>query len=222
MEYSLIVDSINKSFGSKKILSDVYLKCEIGDIIGVFGRNGCGKSTLLKIIYGTLPAQNKHIKLNNTFSNTPYSIAQGILYLPQKQFIPNYFKVKKAIKLFLNPNKQADFENDVFIQKIIHAKIAELSGGELKYLELKLILFSDSKFCLLDEPYSGVSPIMALMINQLILSQSKEKGIIITDHNYTTLLDIVTKIYLVANGAGKFLKNKEDLVAHDYLKNNML
>jgi ABC-type multidrug transport system ATPase subunit len=63
MKNLLEVDSIEKSYGYKIILSNVYLKCETGDIIGVLGRNGTGKSTLLKIIYGILPAEYKFVRI---------------------------------------------------------------------------------------------------------------------------------------------------------------
>lgn len=222
MVSKLEVDSINKSFGEKKILTDVFLKCEIGDIIGVFGRNGSGKSTLLKIIYGTLNAENKFIRLNNKVLSKAYKMENGISYLPQDNFIPNNFSVKKVINLTIIKSKREEFYKDKIINKIINSSIGSLSGGELKYLQIKLMLFSDAKFCLLDEPYSGVSPIIVELINNQIKEQSKIKGIIITDHNYSYLLEIATKIYLLKEGVGKFLNNREELIKFGYLKNGML
>lgn len=222
MESTLEVDSINISFGKKKILTDVFLKCKTGDIIGVFGRNGSGKSTLLKIIYGTLNAENKFIRLNNNVLTQAYKTENEISYLPQDNFIPNNFSVKKAIDLAIRKNKRDEFYNDKIINKIINSKIGSLSGGELKYLQIKLTLFGDAKFCLLDEPYSGVSPIIVELINYQIIEQSKNKGIIITDHNYSYLLEIATKIYLLKDGVGKLLNNKEELIKYGYLKNGML
>lgn len=222
MESTLEVDSLNKSFGEKKILTDVYLKCKIGDIIGIFGRNGSGKSTLMKIIYGTLNAENKFIRLNNKVTSQAYKMENGISYLPQDNFIPNNFSVKKVISLTITQNRRDEFYEDKIINKIITSKIASLSGGELKYLQIKLTLFSEAKFCLLDEPYSGVSPIIVELINNQIIEQSKNKGIIITDHNYSYLLEIATKIYLLKEGVGKFLTNKEDLIKFGYLKDGML
>lgn len=222
MECKLEIDSINKSFEEKKVLTDVYLKCEIGDIIGVFGRNGSGKSTLLKIIYGTLHAENKFIRLNNLVLNEAYKMKNGISYLPQENFIPKNLLVKKVINLTIKPNKLKEFNDDKIINKIINSKVETLSGGELKYLQIKLILFNESNFCLLDEPYSGVSPIIAELINKQIIERSKYKGIIIADHNYLYLLDIATKIYLLKDGVGKFLKNKDELIKFGYLTNGML
>lgn len=222
MKYTLEIDSINKSYKEKIILSDIYLKCETNDIIGIFGRNGSGKSTLLKIIYGTLKAENKFIKLNNKAEEFPYKVKNGISYLPQENFIPEYFTVRNAINLSISKSKLSEFYNDEMISKIIDNRIATLSGGELKYLHLKIILYNDSKFCLLDEPYNGISPIMIVEINKLIVEQSKKKGIIITDHSYNNLLEIITKIYLIKDRTGYLLKDKKELIKHGYLNHGML
>lgn len=222
MKYTLEIDSINKSYKENIILSDIYLKCETNDIVGIFGRNGSGKSTLLKIIYGTLDAENKFVKLNNKVEEFLYKVNNGISYLPQENFIPEYFTVRKAIYLSIDKSSLSEFFNDEMINKIIDNKIATLSGGELKYLHLKIILYNDSKFCLLDEPYNGISPIMIAEINRIIVAQSKKKGIIITDHNYNNLLEIVTKIYIIKDRTGYLLKDKNELIKYGYLNHGML
>ena len=146
MKSLLEADSIEKSYNYITILSDVYLKCQTGDIIGVLGRNGCGKSTLLKIIYGVIPAEHKFIRIDYQLRRKAYKHANEISYLPQDNFIPKHFKVSKAIRLFLSKEKVSEFCDDSFIESILNSKIKNLSGGELRYLEIKLILYSDSKF----------------------------------------------------------------------------
>jgi ABC-type multidrug transport system ATPase subunit len=84
------------------IISDVYLKCETSEIIGLLGRNGSGKSTLLRIIFGILSAQNKCIRIDGYVKNKPSEILKEISYLHQEQFIPNHFSVKKAISLSID------------------------------------------------------------------------------------------------------------------------
>jgi ABC-type lipopolysaccharide export system ATPase subunit len=222
MNYLLEVDSINKSYNGKIILSNVYLKCEINNIVGVFGRNGSGKSTLLKIIFGVLPAENKFIRINGIVENEAYKIRDGISYLNQDNFIPFHFSVLKAIKLTIDKTKIEEFINDDLIRKNLRNRISSLSGGESKYLHVKIVLFSNTKFCLLDEPYSGVSPIIVEKINNLILEQSKTKGIIITDHNYQSLLKVANKFFLLKDGSGYHLKDKEELIQHGYLNSDML
>ncbi len=222
MKNILEVDSIEKSYDFKIILSDVYLKCETGDIIGILGRNGTGKSTLLKIIYGILPAEHKFVRINYQIRRKAYKYKNEISYLPQDNFIPKNFKVSKVISLFLNKNSITTFYEDVFIQQIYNQKVNQLSGGELRYLEIKLILFSESKFVLLDEPYNGISPIMMNSINDLILKYSKYKGIILTDHNYNNVLKVANQLYLINDCSTKKLKNKQELIHLGYLKEGML
>lgn len=117
MKNLLEVDSIEKSYGYKIILSNVYLKCETGDIIGVLGRNGTGKSTLLKIIYGILPAEYKFVRINHQIRAKAYKHKNEIQYLPQDNFIPKNLKVSKAISLFIVKKNTPDFYDDAFIQK---------------------------------------------------------------------------------------------------------
>ena len=75
---------------------------------------------------------------------------------------------------------------------------------------------------LLDEPYNGVSPIMIDSINELILESSKNKGIILTDHNYENVLKVANQLYLIKDCSTKKLKNKQELIQLGYLKEGML
>ena len=91
-------------------------------------------------------------------------------------------------------DKLQEFFADEMIQSMFDKKIKDLSGGELRYLEIKLILNNASKFVLLDEPYNGLSPIMIEKINQLITAMASFKGVIITDHNYENVIKVSTKL----------------------------
>ena len=216
-KYTLKIDSVCKDYGRKKILTDIYLECSTGEIIGVLGRNGTGKTTLLKIIYGIENAENKFIKLNETVLNTEKLIFKNISFLSQSSFIPKYFSVKKSIKLSIESSKIIEFYNDEFIQNISENSIVELSTGELRYLEVKLLLFNDSKFCLLDEPFSGLSPIMIEKISFLILKYASNKGFVITDHNYREIMKISTRLILIKNGKSITIKDYNELIDYNYL-----
>ncbi len=222
MKSILEVDSVMKTYDNKMILSDVYLKCETGDIIGILGRNGTGKSTLLQIIFGSLNAEHKFIRIDDKIRRRAYQCKNEVVYLSQDNFIPKHYKVSKAIKLFLDKDKALELKKDNFIEKIYSKKVKQLSGGELRYLEIMLCLCNDAKFALLDEPYNGLSPILIKNINRLIAKFSTEKGIILTDHNYRNILDVANQLYLIKGSAMKKLKNKEELIRYGYLKEEML
>ena len=97
-----------------------------------------------------------------------------------------------------------------------------MSGGELRYLEIKMILSNASKFVLLDEPYNGLSPLMVEKVNELIVENSKTKGIIISDHNYENVIKVSNKLVLLKEGQLHHLLCKEELVEKGYLKEGML
>lgn len=213
----LEADSLRKSFGDKQILTDIYLRCQTGDIIGLLGRNGSGKSTLLKIIFGTLYTDYKHIAVNGVTINQLFK-KQGIInYLHQDSFLPKDLTVKKIIQLFHNQLDDSDFFDDQIISKVINTKIRNLSGGELRYLEIKLILSLDSKFAFLDEPFNGISPLHVDLVKEMIKKQSSIKGIILTDHDYRNVLDVANKYMILFDGGIKILKSKEDFIYWGYL-----
>ena len=219
---TLEIDSVQKRFDEKSVLTDVYLKCETGDIIGLLGRNGSGKSTLLKIVFGIQNADQKFIRVNGIIKNKTSELLQDISYLHQDNFIPSNFSVKKAISLSLKKENVVAFYDDEMITSLKEKYIKELSGGELRYLEIKLILSNSSKFVLLDEPYNGLSPVMAEKTNELIVENSQRKGIIITDHNYEKVIQVATKLILMKEGKVHHLRDKTELIEKGYLSEGML
>ncbi|MCK8142351.1 ATP-binding cassette domain-containing protein [Flavobacterium sp. I-SCBP12n] len=218
----LEVDSVQKQYNGKIIISDVYLKCETNEVVGILGRNGSGKSTLLKIIFGIEAADFKFVRVDGIVKANTSALINQISYLPQDNFIPNSLSIKKAITLSIAKDKIAHFSADDMIQSMLSKKIKHLSGGELRYLEIKLILYNDSKFVLLDEPYNGLSPIMIDKINNLIIEKASVKGIVITDHNYENVIKVSTKLALMKEGKMFHLKNKEELVERGYLRAGMI
>jgi len=217
MQDLLEVDSVIKSFGTKQILTDIYLSCSNGDIIGLLGRNGIGKSTLLKIIFGTLKAENKFIRINQKVLDKPFQKKDLIQYLPQHEFFPKYLTVKEAAQLYFK-KKQIDLLLDDRILKMVeNTRISSLSGGEGRYLEIKTLLYTKAKFVLLDEPFNGVAPILVDTIKEIIKQQSEYKGIILTDHDYHNVMDVANKYYLMFDGGLKKIENKMDLINWGYI-----
>lgn len=218
-KHILEVDGIQKRFDKRVILSDIYIKCETSEIVGLLGRNGSGKSTLLKIIAGLVTNPNKCIRIDGISKNKATNLFNKVSYLSQDQFIPNHLSVKKAISLSIDTKKIKDFCEDEFIKSVFNKKINHLSAGELRYLEIKIVLYNSSEFALLDEPYNGLSPIMTDIMNELIKSNAQRKGIIITDHDYQNVIKISTRLVLIKEGKLHDINKKEDLIEKGYLSN---
>jgi lipopolysaccharide export system ATP-binding protein len=213
----LEVDSVRKNFGTNQVLTDISLRCKPGDIIGLLGRNGSGKSTLLKIIFGTLYTNEKFIRINNSILNRPFTTRNIIAYLPQDNFLPKNITVNKTIETFIECNKQQEFEDDEVLSKVLDTKIRNLSGGESRYLEVKLLLNRDFPFVLLDEPFNGISPVHIDLIKKMITKKSLLTGIILTDHDYRNVLDVANRYYLLFDGGLKKINNRQDLIDWGYV-----
>jgi len=221
-KHILEVSGIQKSFNNKLLLSDIYLKLETGQIIGLFGRNGSGKSTLLKIIFGIVPALYKSIFINGISKNNVSTLLNEISYLHQNQFIPNHFSVLQTILLSVDKQKAHFVCEDDFLKSLLNQKIRDLSFGELRYLQIKLMLSNQSKFVLLDEPFSGLSPKMIEVVMLLIKENSQEKGIIVTDHNYRSVIEIATDLRILHNGKLQVINKKAELLQEGYLINSAI
>lgn len=217
MSSLLEVDSIRKAFGDKQVLTDISLKCQPGDIIGLLGRNGSGKSTLLKIIFGTLFTDYKFLRINNEILDQPFKTKNTIAYLNQDNFLPKNITVKQVIEIYSDDQDLNDFLDDEVLSKVLETKIRNLSGGESRYLEVKLLLTLDSLFVLLDEPFNGISPLHIEKIKNMILDKSVKKGIILTDHDYRNVFDVANKFYLLFDGGLKPIKTKQDLIDWGYV-----
>lgn len=218
MKNLLEVDSVMISFDDRKILTDCYLKCETGDIIGILGRNGCGKSSLLKVIFGTLFTYNKFIRINQKVYEHPYKHGNLVAYLPQHDFLPKNISIKKIISIYI-PNK-ADRDrifNDPRLKNHLTKRISELSGGELRYFEIMLLVNLDVKFILLDEPFSKVEPLYKEVIIDLIREYRATKGFIITDHDYTNIITASDRIILITDGVCKPISALIELEQWNYV-----
>ena len=211
----LEADSISLTFGSHAILSGCYLSCEPKEIVGLLGRNGSGKSSLLKIIFGSLNADFKHIRLNGKVITKKVYKTNLVGYLPQDSFLPNFFKTDDILKDFETiTNLHINLE---LSKSIRNKKIGELSGGELRLTELIWLLKLNTPYLLLDEPFSGLSPIFVEIIQQLIKDAATCRGIILTDHLYRSLIEISGRIVLLHNNAVYSIKEEADLIRYQYV-----
>lgn len=213
----LHMDSITKNFDSKKILQDIFLSCETGEIIGLLGRNGSGKSTLLQIIFGTIKGDTQFVKFNHEILTRQSDRKSKIAYLPQHSFLPKNSKIKALVPLFcskINRRKILDLE---IIKNILDEKPKNLSGGELKLIEILLIIFSDAEIILLDEPFSSLAPKAISQIKTLITELKPQKGFIISDHNYQDIIEISDRNLFLMNGNLKTVKDLTDLQRFNYL-----
>lgn len=214
---ALEVDSVIKYFGDEALLTDIYFRCEPGDIIALFGWNGCGKSTLLKIIFGTMTCERQFIRINGQVQKKQAFCSGLLAYLPQNNYLPPGLSAKEVIRLYLSPEERDAFMDDEHLCEILETRTGELSGGEQRYLEIKLILSCPAMYILMDEPFNGLSPIACEAIREQIHRAAKTKGILFTDHNFREAHKISNRTLLLDQCHLKEIKDRQELAAYGYL-----
>ncbi|HVK99118.1 MAG TPA: LPS export ABC transporter ATP-binding protein [Dongiaceae bacterium] len=210
----LSASHLAKSYKGRKVVEDVSVSIESGQIVGLLGPNGAGKTTCFYMIIGIVPQDKGRIIIDDTdITHLPMHgrAARGIGYLPQEASVFRRLKVKENILAILETRKDLTKRQRVekmeqLLGEFHIGHIAEslgqaLSGGERRRVEIARALAMDPAFILLDEPFAGVDPISVADIKQII-THLKERGIgvLITDHNVRDTLDICEKAYIVSEG----------------------
>ena len=212
----LEIDNVELNFGFHEVLKAIYFKAEKGKVTGILGSNGSGKTSLLRIIFGELKPNNKLIRFDKKPFLTPLYKTGFIKYLPQFHFIPKRLTLEKVFYFFgisLN-DFLIDFPN---YKSQVKNRFYSFSGGEKRLIETYIILKSDAKITMLDEPFSHLAPIFVEKIKTLIEIEKQHKIIIITDHLYKDILEISDDIYLLKNGWSKKIKSHDELIHHKYV-----
>ena len=234
----LKANNIFKSYKGRKVVNDISIEVNQGEVIGLLGPNGAGKTTSFYMIVGLIKPDSGTISIDDyDITNFPmYLRAQkGIGYLAQEPSVFRKLSVEDNIKAVLELtemskeeqlNKMETLIEEFGLQRIRKSRGDLLSGGERRRTEIARALATDPKFVLLDEPFAGVDPIAVEDI-QKIVSHLKKKniGILITDHNVQETLAITDRTYLMFEGnilkAGKPEELAEDkMVRKLYLGQN--
>ena len=209
MSICLEADSILKCYGERTILSDIYLHCKPGDITALWGRNGSGKSTLLEIIFGTLKAEHAFVRVGGRVVNGQAYRTGLVAFLPQFHFLPGNLRVAQLLHRTGLPNLPEAF-GDMPVPPL-RERLKNLSGGQLRLLEILYVTSLPAPFLLLDEPFTGLSPVAADTIARHLQAVSRQKGILIADHDYRTLQRIATRHLLLADGYLRPLTSPDEL-----------
>jgi ABC-type multidrug transport system ATPase subunit len=213
----LHVDSVRKEIGQRRILNDVFISCREGEIVGLLGRNGSGKTSLLKIIFGSLAADYKFVSWNDKKTGSLFSTRNVIKYLPQDSCLPNHVKIRSIISCFCDKINAGTMMSDDYISPLLNKKVKQLSTGERRIVEIYMLLYSNAKYLLLDEPFNGIAPLYVQVIKDLIREKAKDKGIIITGQDYRNVIDLSSRIILMKDGNTMVIKALSDLIDFGYL-----
>ena len=210
---SIIAQGLSKSYKKRKVVSNVSLEVNKGEIVGLLGPNGAGKTTTFYMIVGIVKPETGKVMYDQTeITKFPmYKRARlGIGYLAQEPSVFRNLSVEDNIMAVLemkNMKKQERIENkdrlleEFKLQHVAKSMGYALSGGERRRIEIARTLANNPDFILLDEPFAGVDPIAVEDIQNIVLYlKEKGLGILITDHNVGETLRITDRSYIMARG----------------------
>ncbi len=215
-ESCLEADGIMLSYRHTNVLSNVYLKCRPGETVGLLGRNGSGKSSLLKIIFGVLAGECQSVRVDGRYVYPAYRRYRGIKLLPQEPFLPENLRVKAAYRLFTGSGSPPADDLPEIRQRWA-TRVGDLSGGEKRVLETLLLLLSDARYLLLDEPFTHLSPVQIERLLYLLRTHRAGKGIILSDHQYRYVLSVCHRLVLIDQGRTVGVNYPQELVDRGYL-----
>ncbi|MEZ5425617.1 MAG: LPS export ABC transporter ATP-binding protein [Pyrinomonadaceae bacterium] len=210
---SLSAENLQKTYGRRRVVDDVSLFVEQGEIVGLLGANGAGKTTTFYMITGLERAENGEIKINdqNVTALPMYLRARlGLGYLPQEPSIFRKMSAEQNILAVLETMKMPRDERFARLDELLEefgvtqvrkTRGDALSGGERRRVEIARCLATEPQFILLDEPFAGIDPIAIDDIREIILYLKEQGiGILITDHNVRETLGITDRAYIMAEG----------------------
>jgi lipopolysaccharide export system ATP-binding protein len=215
----LAARGLQKTYGVRKVVKDVHLAVDAGEVVGLLGPNGAGKTTSFYMIVGLVRADAGQITIDGeAVERLPIHRRSrlGLSYLPQEASIFRKLTVEENIRAVLElqldeqgkPLKASLINEllngllrDLSIEKLRDSPAPALSGGERRRVEIARALATQPRFILLDEPFAGVDPIAVIEIQRIIsFLKARGIGVLITDHNVRETLGICDRAYIISEG----------------------
>ena len=210
---------LQKAYGSRKVVKDVSLVVQKGEVVGLLGPNGAGKTTSFYMIVGLVRSDAGDILIDG------HSVAQmpihrrsrlGLSYLPQEASIFRKLTVGENVQAVLElqrddagqPLSKAVIQerldallHDLRVEQLRDSPALALSGGERRRVEIARALATQPRFILLDEPFAGIDPIAVIEIQRIIgFLKARGIGVLITDHNVRETLGICDHAFIINDG----------------------
>ena len=208
-----------KSYGSRKVVKDVSLEVQKGEVVGLLGPNGAGKTTSFYMIVGLVRSDGGDIRIDGqSVAHMPIHRRSrlGLSYLPQEASIFRKLTVQENVRAVLELQRDGQGQplpaavieerltallQELRVDHLRDSPALALSGGERRRVEIARALATQPRFILLDEPFAGIDPIAVIEI-QRIIGFLKERGIgvLITDHNVRETLGICDHAFIISDG----------------------
>jgi len=209
----LVAQGLMKWFKQRKVVDNVSLDIQRGEVVGLLGPNGAGKTTSFYMMVGLLPSEGGQIFLEGQeITGLPMyqRCRMGVGYLPQEPSVFRKLTVEENILAILEtldltgPERRARARAllaELDLTALAPYPAYTLSGGERRRLEITRALVTSPQYLLLDEPFTGIDPIAIGDIQEIVgRLRARGIGILITDHNVRETLAITDRAYILYDG----------------------
>lgn len=197
-------------YGPLTVISDLSLSIPNGTKVGIFGHNGAGKTTLLRTIVGSHVKSGGSIRWNGEDlpeGNVPETVSKGIAFVPQGHNVFPNLSVEQNLKIAGLPFG-SDFLGEVFnLFPVLNERRAQragsMSGGEQQMLALGMALMTQPKWLLLDEPSTGLAPVIVRNVMDRLREVNARfgTGLIVVEQNVPATLKLVDHAVIIKSGA---------------------
>jgi lipopolysaccharide export system ATP-binding protein len=218
---------LRQSYRGRRVVDNVTLEIQQGEVVGLLGPNGAGKTTTFYILVGLARPDYGRVLLDGEdITDLPMYLRarSGISYLPQEPSVfrkltveENLFAVLETLPLSLEQRRDRVEEllAQMGLDGVRNSQAHVLSGGERRRLEIARSLVLSPSFVLLDEPFSGIDPLTVVDIQKIIADLSAAGiGVLITDHNVRETLAVTNRAYIINDGRILFSGTPVDLSAN--------
>jgi ABC-type multidrug transport system ATPase subunit len=213
---TLEFDGIEFGYGSRLLLNSIHMTCRQNQIVGLLGRNGTGKTTLMRIVFGAIRPDIGSVRINGVQLQSPAFSTQAISYLPQEDFLPPNLRLRSVLR-YSGISRDSILEDFPELEGELDLFPGQVSGGRRRLFEVLLVLYGTSRFCLLDEPFTGLSPLFIERLHGVMIREKQNKGIILSDHLFREVIRIADNIYVLTNGRTFEISGTDGLVRRGYL-----
>lgn len=205
---SILVESVEKTFGTQRALSGVSLRCERGEVVGLLGPNGAGKSTLMRLITGYLPATSGRVEVCGfDVSDAPLETKRRVGYLPERNPVHEDMYVKEYLRFVAGVHgvtnrleRVEEVIDEVGLVPEVHKRIGELSKGYRQRVGLAQALIHNPDVLILDEPTSGLDPNQLVDIRSLIRRLGQDRTVILSTHIMQEVEAMCDRVVLIRLG----------------------
>ena len=223
-------ENLNKSFGKKKILTDVSFEISEGDILGFIGPNGSGKTTTIKLILGLNSINSGKVTINSfdiqkDFERAIQKVGAIVENPDMYMYLSGYENLKLIAKLYKGISKERIDEvvKLVKLEGRIKDKVSKYSLGMRQRLGIAQALLNHPNLLILDEPTNGLDPEGIKELRDLLKRLAKKENIavLISSHNLAELENFCNKVCIIQNGkvieTSEVKKLKKEIVESSYI-----